>query len=98
VAEYTVVITRPCTDAPGLFIAESSFGRRFDMGRLCAFVKTIYGAKCSESLGVARFDYGDKTFILYKSGRIDLRKVKGSDEARASMVELEALLCRTFEP
>jgi len=98
VADYEVVITRPCTDAPGRFIAESAFGRKFNMGRLCAIVKTIDGAKCSESLGVARFDYGDKTLILYRSGRIDLRKVKDAGEARAAIAELEALLGKAFEP
>jgi ArsR family metal-binding transcriptional regulator len=95
---YEVVITRPCTDAPGRFIAESTFGRKFNMGKLCELVKSVDGAKCSESLGVARFDFKDKTLILYRSGRIDLRKVKDAEEARAIMAELEALLRSAFEP
>jgi ArsR family metal-binding transcriptional regulator len=98
VADYEVIITRPCTDAPGRFIAESSFGRKFNMGRLCELVKRVDGAKCSESLGVARFDYRDKTLIVYRSGRIDLRKVKDAEEAREAMAELEALLYGAFEP
>jgi ArsR family metal-binding transcriptional regulator len=98
VAVYEVVITKPCTDAPGRFIAESTFGRKFNMGKLCELVKSVDGAKCSESLGVARFDFKDKTLILYRSGRIDLRKVKDAEEARATMVELEALLRSAFEP
>jgi ArsR family metal-binding transcriptional regulator len=96
--KYEVVITRPCTDAPGRFIAESAFGRKFNMDRLCALIKNFEGAKCSESLGIARFEYGDNSVILYRSGRIDLRKVKDAEEARATMAELEALLCRAFEP
>ncbi len=95
---YEIVITKPCTDAPGRFIAESAFGRKFNMVRLCAIVKTVDGAKCSESLGVARLDYKDMTLILYRSGRIDLRKVKDAGEARAMMSELEALLSKAFEP
>lgn len=95
---YTIVITKPCTDAPGRFIAESAFGRRFDMARLCAYVRSVAGGKCSESLGVARFDFKDKTLILYKSGRIDLRKVAGEDDARAAMDELVAALAGAFEP
>jgi ArsR family metal-binding transcriptional regulator len=98
VSGYEVVITKPCTDAPGRFIAESTFGRKFNMGRLCELVKSVDGAKCSESLGVARFDFKDKTLIVYRSGRIDLRKVKDAEEARATMAELEALLRRAFEP
>ena len=94
---YDIVITRPCTDVPGRFIAESTFGRKFEMGKLCALVKAIEGAKCSESLGVARLDYKDKTLILYKSGRIDLRKVADEADAMAAMAELESMLASAFE-
>jgi ArsR family metal-binding transcriptional regulator len=95
---YNIVITKPCTDAPGRFIAESAFGRKFNMGKLCELVKPIDGAKCSASLGVAKFDFKDKTLILYRSGRIDLRKVRDAEEAGATMAELEALLSKAFEP
>lgn len=100
---YNIVITKPCTDAPGRFIAESTFGRKFNMDRLCTLVKAIDGAKdftdvkCSESLGVARFDFKDKTLILYRSGRIDLRKVADESDARAAMAELESVLAGAFE-
>jgi ArsR family metal-binding transcriptional regulator len=96
VAPYEIIITRPCTDVPGKFIAESTFGRKFDMDRLCELVKSIEGAKCSESLGVAKFDYKDRTFILYKSGRIDLRKVKDMEDADAAMREIEAMFSGAF--
>lgn len=96
-AEYEVVITRPCTDAPGRFIAESRFGRKFHMGKLCELVKPIDGAKCSESLGVARLDFKDKTLILYRSGRIDMRKVVDLEDANAIMKEIEVLLDEAFE-
>lgn len=76
--DYDIVITRPCTDAPDRFIAEYSFGHRFNVDRL---VKAIDGARCSESLGVAKFDYDDKTVILYRGGRIDLRKIKDVEDA-----------------
>ncbi len=94
---YEIVITKPCTDAPGRFIAESAFGRKLNMGRLCAMVKKIDGAKCSESLGVAKFDFNGLTLILYRSGRIDLRKVADARDADAAMRELEALLKDAFE-
>jgi ArsR family metal-binding transcriptional regulator len=60
-------------------------------------VKAIDGAKCSESLGVARFDYKDKTLILYRSGRIDLRKMKDIDDASKTMEELGSVLAGAFE-
>lgn len=94
---FKIVITKPCTDAPGRFIAESSFGREFNMGKLCAVIRLIDGAKCSESLGVAKLDYQDRTVILYRSGRIDLRKIRDEGDARAAMGELEAMLRDAFE-
>ena len=94
---YEIVITKPCTDAPGRFIAESKFGRRFDMDRLCALVRTMDGAKCSESLGVAKFDFKGRTLILYRNGRIDLRKIVDEGDARAAMAELESVLSGAFE-
>jgi len=98
VAPYNIVITRPCTDVPGRFIAESTFGRKLNMDKLCALVKSIDGAKCSESLGVAKFDYKDRTLILYRSGRVDLRKVADAEDADATMRELESIFHDAFEP
>ena len=95
---FQIVITRPCVDTPGRFIAESSFGRRLDMGAACAKAKGIPGAKCSESLGVAKLDYGDWTVILYRSGRVDLRKVRDEADARKAMGELERWLEGAFVP
>lgn len=96
--DYAIVITRPCTDAPNRFIAESSFGRKLDMKAACERAKDIPGAKCSESLGVAKFDYKDWTFILYRSGRIDLRKIKDEADARKAMAEIEEMFNGAFLP
>ena len=97
-SDYQIVITRPCTDAPNRFIAESSFGRRLNMPATCSAVKNIPGARCSESLGVARFDHRDWTIILYRSGRVDLRKVRDEADARAALGDLERMLAGAFEP
>jgi ArsR family metal-binding transcriptional regulator len=91
------VITRPCTDAPNRFIAESAFGRKLSMPAACEKVKVIPGSKCSESLGVAKFDYKDWTVIIYGSGRVDLRKVKDEADARMAMAELRSMLDGAFE-
>jgi ArsR family metal-binding transcriptional regulator len=98
VAPYNIVITKPCTDAPKKYIAESSFGRKFRMDMLCGLLKNVDGAKCSESLGVAKFDFKEKTLIIYRSGRVDLRKIADREEAQATMDELAAMLKEAFEP
>ena len=94
---YPVVITRPCVDTPNRFIAESSIGRELDMAATCAAVRDISGAKCSESLGVAKFDYKDWTIILYRSGRVDLRKIRDEADAQVAMSELERMLSGAFK-
>jgi ArsR family metal-binding transcriptional regulator len=97
-SEYQIAITRPCKDAPGRYTAESSYGRRLNMPALCALVKSYPEAKCSESLGVAKFDYGEHSIILYRSGRIDLRRVRDADHARTVMEEIERIIQGAFEP
>jgi ArsR family metal-binding transcriptional regulator len=97
-SDYTIVITRPCRDAPGRFTAESSYGRRLDMAAICAIVKGYPEAKCSESLGVSKFEWGEHTIILYRSGRIDLRRVKDVADALAVMAGLEQAIRGAFEP
>jgi ArsR family metal-binding transcriptional regulator len=97
-SDYPVVITRPCVDTPNRFIAESSFGRMLNMPAICTAVREIPGAKCSESLGVAKFDYKDWTIILYRSGRVDLRKIRDEADVRTAMSELERMLAGAFEP
>jgi ArsR family metal-binding transcriptional regulator len=97
-SDYQIVITRPCRDAPGRFTAESSYGRRLDIQAICDLAKDFPEAKCSESLGVAKFEYGDHTIILYRSGRIDMRRVKDAMHAQAVMGELEQVIQGAFEP
>ncbi|HUL61453.1 MAG TPA: hypothetical protein VLT35_00200 [Methanocella sp.] len=97
-SDYQIAITRPCRDAPGRFTAESSYGRRLAMAAVCAAVKSFPEARCSESLGVAKFDFGEHTIILYRSGRIDLRRVKDVADAQELMATLERTLAGAFEP
>jgi ArsR family metal-binding transcriptional regulator len=95
--EYDIIITKPCTDDPGKFIAESSFGKKFSMGMLCEKLRDKKNMKCSESLGVAKFDFDGATLIVYRSGRIDLRKISGVKEAGDIMARLEKALEDAFE-
>ena len=94
--EYQIVLAHSCSDAPGRFVAESKFGRSLDMRVVCEKVRAIAGAKCSESMGVARFDYKDWTLILYSSGRIDFRKIANEEEARVLMGEIESMIADAF--
>lgn len=97
-SDYQIAITRPCKDAPGRYTAESSYGRRLNMDAICELVKDYPEAKCSDSLGVAKFEFGDHSIILYRSGRIDLRRVRDVAHAQEVMAEVEHVIRDAFGP
>ena len=77
-------LSRPCVDDPTRYIAECHLGKRFVMEKLCDILRQI-GAKdlkCSINLGVARFELEEKSVMLYQSGRVDIRKIRNTEEAR----------------
>lgn len=81
-------LSRPCIDDPSRYIAECHLGKRLDMEKLCEVLRCA-GAKelkCSVKLGVARFELEGRSVMLYQSGRVDIRKIKNTDEAQNVMV------------
>jgi len=81
-------------DEPGKYIAESQYSNSFLMDALCNILQTnlekgnILKLKCSERLGVARFELDDKTILLYRVGRIDIRKTTDIANARHTMEKI----------
>ena len=54
------------------------------MEKLCDTLRQINAKdlKCSINLGVARFELEEKSVMLYQSGRVDIRKIRNTEEAR----------------
>jgi len=87
-------LSRPCVDDPTRYIAECHLGKRLDMEKLCDILREI-GAKelkCSLNLGVARFELEGRSVMLYKSGRVDIRKIRTTDEARIFLEKIISLV------
>jgi len=87
-------LSRPCIDDPTRFIAECHFGKQVFIEKLCELLRS-YGAKglkCSVKLGVARFELEDRSVMIYSSGRVDIRKIKNTDEASVVMEEITDLV------
>ena len=64
------------------------------MEKLCDLLRET-GAKelkCSLNLGVARFELEEKSVMLYKSGRVDIRKIRNTDEARIFLEKILLLI------
>ena len=87
-------LSRPCVDDPTRYIAECHLGKRLVMEKLCDILRQI-GAKdlkCSLNLGVARFELEEKSVMLYQSGRVDIRKIRNTEEARIFLEKIFSIV------
>jgi len=87
-------LSRPCVDDPTRYIAECHLGKRLVMEKLCDILRHI-GAKdlkCSLNLGVARFELEEKSVMLYQSGRVDIRKIRNTEEARIFLEKIFSMV------
>jgi len=68
------------------------------MEKLCEILRNT-GAKelkCSIKLGVARFELEDRSVMLYQSGRVDIRKIRNTDEAQNVMILIISMVKDAF--
>lgn len=84
VEDMEIRLARPCIEDTSRYIAECHISRKLDIEKLCEILRTsgAMGLKCSVKLGVARFEFGERSVMIYRSGRIDLRRIRSHDEAR----------------
>jgi ArsR family metal-binding transcriptional regulator len=82
-----VRLSRPCVEDPTRYIAECNLGRKVAMEKLCEFLRNreAKDLKCSVKLGVARFEMEGRSVMIYQSGRVDIRRITSTDEARDVM-------------
>ncbi len=91
-------LSRPCVEDPTRYIAECHLGKRLVMEKLCDILRET-GAdelKCSLNLGVARFELEGKSVMLYKSGRVDIRRIRNTDEARIFLEKIFSMVRDAF--
>lgn len=85
-----VRLSRPCVEDPTRYIAECHLGSKLVMEKLCQVLRNI-GAKdlkCSEKLGVARFELEGRSVMIYRSGRVDIRRIQTTHEAADVMGDI----------
>ena len=91
-------LSRPCVEDPSRYIAECHFGKRLVMEKMCGLLRNV-GAKelkCSIKLGVARFELEGRSVMLYQSGRVDIRRIQNTDEAKDVLEEIRAMVKDAF--
>lgn len=87
-------LSRPCVDDPTRYIAECHLRKKVIIEKLCDILRQT-GAKdlkCSVKLGVARFELGGRSVMLYQSGRVDIRKIKDTGEAAKVMEQIISMI------
>ena len=52
--------------------------------------------RCSTRLGVARFKLDDWQIMIYRNGRIDIRRVSSVDDAKVAIDRVENMLHNAF--
>ena len=89
-----IQLSRPCIDDPTRYIAECHLGKTLDMEETCNILREtgVDELKCSINLGVARFELEGKGVMLYRSGRVDIRKIRDAEEARIFLEKIISLL------
>ena len=83
-------LSRPCIEDPTRYIAECHLGKKVDIGKLCDILRgtDVKELKCSVRLGVARFELEGRSVMIYHSGRVDIRRIRNTDEARGVMEQI----------
>ncbi len=91
-------LSRPCVDDPTRYIAECHFGKRVTIEKLCDLLRSAgaKGLKCSVKLGVARFELEERSVMIYSSGRVDIRKIRNTEEARFVMGQITEMVKEAF--
>ncbi len=91
-------LSRPCVDDPTRYIAECHFGKRVAIEKLCEILRNINaaGLKCSVKLGVARFEHRERSVMIYGNGRVDIRKIRNTDEAKEVMGQIAEMIKDSF--
>ncbi|MEI7827232.1 MAG: hypothetical protein WCI87_05510 [Euryarchaeota archaeon] len=90
--KYDAKAVRPCVG--GGMVVEAHFDKGFSMQVLCRILEGI--AQCSEKLGVARFFHEGRTLTLYRSGRVDVHRVKSENEAIRLIDEIKPIIEDAF--
>lgn len=91
-------LSRPCVEDRSRYIAECHLGKRLVMEKLCDVLRRtgVKELKCSIRLGVARFELEGRSVMLYQSGRVDIRRIQNTGEARDVLEQIISLVKDAF--
>lgn len=93
-----IKLSRPCIEDRTLYIAECHLGKKLIMEKLCDVLQhaKVRELKCSKKLGVARFELEGRNVMLYRSGRVDIRRIRDTGEARDVMEQIITVVKDAF--
>lgn len=84
-AKYEITEVSPCGTQKGKVMGEIKLWVDIDKKDFCRIIKEkIKGAKCSEDIGVARFEYDGMSVTLFDDGVVSI--LKGKDKEKINEV------------
>jgi ArsR family metal-binding transcriptional regulator len=97
--KYKIRLARPCVDDPKKYVAESHLGCEVDIERLCRVLETlpVRDVRCSPRLGVARFEFDERSVMIYQNGRVDLRRTTSAEDAEDTIERVVELIGECFK-
>ncbi|HEY9246242.1 MAG TPA: hypothetical protein VIO11_05275 [Candidatus Methanoperedens sp.] len=89
-----IQLSRPCIEDPTRYIAECHLGKKVNIEKLFEILRNIgvKELKCSIRLGVARFGLEDRSVMIYQSGRVDIRRIQNTEEAKKIMEDIISII------
>jgi len=74
--------TKPCITEKDRIIASAALDMKPGFDKMCTLLKAEFqNITCSQKLGLVKINWNKKTIIIFKSGKISIRKAEDEDDA-----------------
>ncbi len=76
------IYTKPCITEKDRIMANTTLDINLDFERMCDMLKTEFkDVVCSQKLGIVKINWKGKTILIFKSGKVSIRKAESEDDA-----------------
>lgn len=88
-----IIHTKPCITEKDRIIASAILDMKLDFDRICDLLKTEFrNVICSPKLGLVKINWEGKTILIFKSGKISIRKAENEDDAIRTLEKVSKVL------
>ena len=88
-----VINSKPCMTEDGKIIATARLGKHIEISRSYELLRAKFAdAKCSEKLGIIKINYMGKTVMVFRNGKISIRKAEDENDAIETIKKVTEVL------